>query len=278
MKFQTGILIGVAANADKVWENEVSKIKIEAKSKSLKRIFYSALYHTALTPTLYSDKDGEYGNYKNEIKKMPNGEQRYTLYSLWDTFRAEHPLLTITQPEKYTSLINSMLAFYDEYGLLPVWDLSTNETNTMTGYHAIPVLADAILKDIPGIDKEKAYKAMLASAFQKIREVPAYNEYGYVPQDIGGGSVTKTLEYTFDDYAISLVAKKLGKTKDFETFSKRAKNYQKLFDSKTGFMRARYKDGKFVEPDPFYSEHEFDKSQYIEGTAWQHSFFVLLMM
>ena len=117
---------------------------------------------------------------------MPNGEQRYTLYSLWDTFRAEHPLLTITQPEKYTSLINSMLAFYDEYGLLPVWDLSTNETNTMTGYHAIPVLADAILKDIPGIDKEKAYKAMLASAFQKIREVPAYNEYGYVPQDIGG--------------------------------------------------------------------------------------------
>ncbi|WP_411898579.1 GH92 family glycosyl hydrolase [Elizabethkingia bruuniana] len=265
----------VAANADKVWENEVSKIKIEAKSKSLKRIFYSALYHTALTPTLYSDKDGEYGNYKNEIKKMPNGEQRYTLYSLWDTFRAEHPLLTITQPEKYTSLINSMLAFYDEYGLLPVWDLSTNETNTMTGYHAIPVLADAILKDIPGIDKEKAYKAMLASAFQKVREVPAYNEYGYVPQDIGGGSVTKILEYTFDDYAISLVAKKLGKTKDFETFSKRAKNYQKLFDPKTGFMRARYKDGKFVEPfDPFYSEHEFDKSQYIEGTAWQHSFFV----
>lgn len=116
---------------------------------------------------------------------------------------------------------------------------------------------------------------MLASAFQKVREVPAYNEYGYVPQDIGGGSVTKTLEYTFDDYAISLVAKKLGKTKDFETFSKRAKNYQKLFDPKTGFMRARYKDGKFVEPfDPFYSEHEFDKSQYIEGTAWQHSFFV----
>ena len=265
----------VATNADQLWEREMSKIKIEARSNALKRVFYSALYHTALTPTLYSDKDGSYGNYINEIKKMPNGEQRYTLYSLWDTFRAEHPLLTLTQPEKYTSIINSMLAFYDEYGLLPVWDLSSNETNTMTGYHAIPVIADAILKDVPGVDQERAYKAMLASAYQKVREVPAYIEYGYVPQDVNGGSVTSTLEYAYDDYAISLAAKKLGKTKDYEIFTKRAKNYQHLFDAKTGFMRAKLKNGKFVEPfDPFYSEHDFSKSQYIEGTAWQHSFFV----
>lgn len=224
--------------------------------------------------TLYSDEDGEYRNYDEEVHKMPDDQQRYTLYSLWDTFRAEHPLLTITQPEKYLSMLNSMLAFYDEYGLLPVWDLSTNETNTMTGYHAVPVLADAILKDIPGLDQEKAYEAMLASAHQEIREVPAYIEYGYVPQDIGGGSVTKTLEYAYDDYTISLAAKKLGKTEDYEKFSKRAKNYEHHFDEETGFMRAKNTDGKFIEPfDPHYSEHDFDKSQYIEGTAWQHSFF-----
>ncbi|QCX54169.1 GH92 family glycosyl hydrolase [Elizabethkingia sp. JS20170427COW] len=264
-----------AQQAQNVWEDEVSKIKIETKSKKLNRIFYSALYHTTLTPTLYSDKDGEYRNYKGDVKTMPDGQQRHTLYSLWDTFRAEHPLLSITQPDRYLSLMNSMLAFHDEYGLLPVWDLSSNETNTMTGYHAIPVLADAILKDLPGLDQERAYQAMLNSAFQKVREVPDYIQYGYVPQDVNGGSVTKTLEYAYDDYAISLVAKKLGKTKDYELFTKRAKNYKNLFDKNSGFMRAKYKNGQFVEPfDPFYSEHEFDKSQYIEGTAWQHSFFV----
>src|SRR5699024_8721934 len=125
---------------------------------------------TAIAPTLYSDADGEYGNYKDEIKKAPEGEQKYTLFSLWDTFRAQNPLLTITQPEKYTSILNSMLSIYDEYGLLPVWGLSTNETNTMTGYHAVPVLADAILKDIPGLDQERAFEAMLKSAYQDIRE------------------------------------------------------------------------------------------------------------
>ncbi len=265
----------VAQAADAVWEKELAKIKVETEDEDLKTVFYSALYHTALSPTLYSDADGSYGNYKGEIKQMPEGQQRYTLYSLWDTFRAENPLLTITQPDRYLSILNSMLAFYDNHGLLPVWGLSTNETNTMTGYHAIPVLADAILKDIPGLDQEKAYKAMLASAFQKTRSVPAYIKYGYVPQDVAGGSVTKTLEYAFDDYAISLVAKKLGHMDDYELFTKRAKNYQHMFDPETGFMRAKYKNGEFVTPfDPFYSEHNFDKSQYIEGTAWQYAFFV----
>ena len=264
----------VAKEARQSWEKEMAKIKIETPRENIKRIFYTNLYHTAIAPTLYSDVDGEYRNYKDDIHKAPEGEQKYTLYSLWDTFRAEHPLLTITQPEKILPLLNSMLSFYDEYGLLPVWDLSTNETNTMTGYHAVPVLADAILKDIPGLDQERAYKAMLASAYQEVREVPSYIEYGYVPQDVNGGSVTKTLEYAFDDYAIAQVAKKLGKKKDYKKFMKRAQNYRNLFDPETGFMRAKYKNGEFVENfDPFYSEHDFDKSQYIEGTAWQHSFF-----
>ncbi len=263
------------ALADQAWDKELNKINIDTKNKKTKDLFYSMLYRTAISPMLYSDADGEYGNYKDKVLKTPTGEQLYSVYSLWDTFRAQNPLLGITQPERYLSMMNSMLQFYDQYGLLPVWDLSTNETNTMTGYHAVPVLADAILKELPGLDVEKAYKAMLASANQKVREVPAYIKYGYVPQDIGGGSVTKTLEYAFDDYAISLVAKKLGKQEDYELFTKRAKNYQNLFDPQTGFMRAKYTNGKFVEPfDPFYSEHDFDKSQYIEGTAWQHTFFV----
>ncbi|MBE8720061.1 GH92 family glycosyl hydrolase [Sphingobacterium pedocola] len=265
----------VRHDADAKWEKELAKIKVETDNDHLKRVFYSALYHTAVSPTLYSDQDGGYKNYKGEIHRMADGAQRYTLFSLWDTFRALKPLFTITQPEKYSDILNSMLSFYDENGLLPVWDLSTFETNTMTGYHAIPVLADAVLKNWPGVDAERAYQAMRASAFQQTREVPAYIEYGYVPQDVNGGSVTKTLEYAFDDYCISLVAQKLGKHEDFQLFTKRAKNYKHLFDPQSGFMRAKFKNGKFVEPfDPFHSEHDFDKSQYIEGNAWQHSFFV----
>ncbi|WP_437920973.1 GH92 family glycosyl hydrolase [Sphingobacterium sp. LRF_L2] len=265
----------VQQTAEAKWEKELAKIQVESTDEQLKTIFYSALYHTAVAPTLYSDSDGEYKNYKGEKHQMKNAGQRYTFFSLWDTFRALKPLFTITQPEKYSDMLNSLLAFHDENGLLPVWDLSTFETNTMTGYHAVPVLADAVLKDWPGVDPERAYQAMRNSAFQQIREVPSYIEYGYVPQDVNGGSVTKTLEYAFDDYCIALVAKKLGKKEDELLFLKRAKNYINLFDHSSGFMRAKYKNGKFVEPfDPFYSEHDFDKSQYIEGNAWQHSFFV----
>lgn len=257
------------------WEKELQKVRIKTDDEQLKRIFYSALYHTAIAPNLFSDEDGTYKNYHGDVIQSPRGTQRYTVFSLWDTFRALKPLYTITQEERYADILNSMLAFYDENGLLPVWDLSTWETNTMTGYHAIPVLADAILKNWPGLDAERAYEAMLKSAHQDIRGVPAYIEYGYLPQDIAGGSVTITLEYAFDDYCIAQVAKKLGKTADYETFMRRAGAYEHLFDPETGFMRAKNSDGQFVEPfDPFWSEHDFDKSQYIEGNAWQHSFFV----
>ncbi|MGK6351703.1 GH92 family glycosyl hydrolase [Parapedobacter sp. DT-150] len=265
----------VHTSAEDQWEKELQKIKINSTDTALKRIFYTALYHTAISPTLYSDADGEYKNAKDDTHTMPAGANRYTLFSLWDTFRALNPLFTLTQPEKYTDMLNSMLTFHDENGLLPVWDLSTWETNTMTGYHAIPVLADALLKDWPGVDAERAYQAMLKSAHQDIRGVPDYIQYGYLPQDKAGGSVTVTLEYAFDDWCIAQVAKKLGKTADYATFMNRSKSYAQLFDKETGFMRAKKSDGQFVEPfDPFWSEHDLDKSQYIEGNAWQHSFFV----
>ncbi|GAA4781342.1 GH92 family glycosyl hydrolase [Olivibacter ginsenosidimutans] len=265
----------VKREAEDKWERELQKVQLSSTDSKLNRVFYTALYHTCIAPTLFSDADGTYKNAKGEVHKMVGNNQRYTAYSLWDTFRALNPLFTLTQPEKYTAIVNSLLAFYDENGLLPVWDLSTWETNTMTGYHAIPVLADAILKKIPGIDVEKAYQAMLASAYQKGRGVPYYIQYGYMPQDKMGHSASVTLEYGYDDWCIAQVAKQLGKTADYETFSKRAQAYQHIFDAQTGFMRAKNSDGRFATPfDPYLSEHDEVKAQYVEGNAWQHSFFV----
>ncbi len=261
--------------AEDRWEEELRKVQITTGDEKAKRVFYSALYHTAIAPALFSDADGSYQNAKGDVLKMKGGQQRYTLYSLWDTFRALNPLFTLTQPDRYTEMLNSMLAFYDENGLLPVWDLSTWETNTMTGYHAIPVLADAILKDWPGLDQERAYKAMLASAFQKGRGVPHYIEKGYMPQDKMGHSASVTLEYGYDDWCIAQVARKLGKQEDYLKFSNRAQAYRHLFDPVTGFIRAKNSDGSWAMPfDPYLSEHDEVKAQYVEGNAWQHSFFV----
>jgi predicted alpha-1,2-mannosidase len=171
-------------------------------------------------------------------------------------------------------MINSMLAFYDDNGLLPVWDIATWEANTMTGYHAVPVLADAILKGIGGFDVEKAFVAMKKSAAQQQRGTADYVRFGYLPQDKHGWSVTYTLEYAYDDWCIAQVARKLGRTSDYLTYMRRAMSYKNLFDSTTGFMRSKDSLGRFREPfDPLLSEHGFE-GQYIEGTAWQHSFFV----
>lgn len=257
--------------ADAIWEAELNKIKIKA-STDFETKFYTALYRTCLAPVVYSDADGSYRNQDNAVHKA-NGK-KYTVFSLWDTFRALHPLVTLTQSERLPGMLNSMLSFHDDNGLLPVWDLSTWETNTMTGYHAVPVLADAILKGVKGFDVEKAYAAMLKSANQTGRGTQDYIRFGYLPQDKHGWSVTITLEYAFDDWCIAQVAKKLGKTKDYEIFTQRSLSYQKLFDAQTGFMRAKDSTGKFIQPfDPLLSEHGFE-GQYIEGTAWQHSFFV----
>lgn len=264
----------IVAKADNKWEIELQKIRINTKDIAFATRFYTALYRTCLAPSLYSDADGSYRNQDNRVLQMPNGQTRYTIFSLWDTFRALNPLFTITQPQRVSEFINSMLQFYDDNGLLPVWDISSWEANTMTGYHAIPVISDAILKGFTGFDIHKAYEAMRKSAFQQQRGTPDYIKYGYLPQDKHGWSVTITLEYAYDDWCIAQVAKKLGKQDDYQLFMQRAKSYQQLFDVKTGFMRAKNSKGAFVEPfDPLLSEHGFD-GQYIEGTAWQHSFFV----
>ena len=263
-----------AANAEILWEKELQKIKINTDNKELATKFYTSLYRTCLAPLISSDADGAYQTHDNKQLKFTKGKNKYTVFSQWDVFRALNPLFTITQTERLPDMINSMLQLYEDNGLLPVWDLSTWEANTMTGYHSVPIIADAMLKNIKGFDYNTAYEAMRKSAFQNQRGTPEYIQYGYLPQDKHGWSVTITLEYAFDDWCIAQVAKKLGKMDDYKLFMQRAMSYKKLFDAQTGFMRSKNSNGKFIEPfDPLLSEHGFE-GQYIEGTAWQHSFFV----
>lgn len=269
---QTFDEVSVAAN--NLWENELQKIRINTDNKELATKFYTSLYRTCMAPVVHSDADGAYQTHDNKQLKFTKGKNKYTVFSQWDVFRALNPLFTITQQERLPDMINSMLQLYEDNGLLPVWDLSTWEANTMTGYHSVPIIADAILKDIKGFDYNLAYEAMRKSAFQNQRGTPEYIQYGYLPQDKHGWSVTITLEYAFDDWCIAQVAKKLGKTDDHNLFMQRAMSYKKLFDAQTGFMRSKDSKGKFIDPfDPLLSEHGFE-GQYIEGTAWQHSFFV----
>jgi predicted alpha-1,2-mannosidase len=265
----------VVSNLAKIlWEKELQKIKINTDNKTLATKFYTSLYRTCLAPVIHSDADGAYQTHDNKQLKFTEGKNKYTVFSQWDVFRALNPLFTITQTQRLPDMINSMLQLYEDNGLLPVWDLSTWEANTMTGYHSVPIIADAILKNIKGFDYNKAYEAMRKSAFQNQRGTPEYIQYGYLPQDKHGWSVTITLEYAFDDWCIAQVAKKLEKMDDYNLFIKRAMSYKQLFDAKTGFMRSKNSNGQFIEPfDPLQSEHGFE-GQYIEGTAWQHSFFV----
>jgi predicted alpha-1,2-mannosidase len=262
----------VARQAKDQWAKETGKIQASFIAPGMDTIFYTALYHTALAPSLFSDVKGQYKGFRDTVATVPF--QRYTVFSLWDTFRATHPLFTITQPERVPDMMHTLLQGYKEHGLLPVWELSGNEANTMTGYHAVPVLADALLKGFLPEKAEEIYAAMEASAAQNVRGTDFYRTYGYIPADKDGWSVTKTLEYAYDDWCIAQVAKKLNKAQDYQKYMKRAASYKALFDKETKFMRGKNANGSWVTPfDPFHSEHGFD-GIYIEGTAWQHSWFV----
>jgi len=265
---------GTRQKAEHQWERQLEKARIQTPDPHLRRIFYTSLYHSCMSPVLYSDADGQYRNAKGELHQMPKKGQRYTVFSLWDTFRALHPLFTVLQTERLPDILNSLLAFHDENGLLPAWDLSTNETGSMTGYHSIPVLADAILKNTPGLDAQRAYRYMKESAHQSIRGTPDYIRYGYLPQDKGGSSVTVSLEYGFDDWCIAQVAARLGQMDEYREYSKRSESYKLLFDAATGFIRARNSDGSRIGAfDPFFVGYGRDV-HYREGNAWQYSFFV----
>jgi len=264
----------VKTSASSDWNKALSKITVETPIDSLKTIFYTALYHAQVAPVTYSDKNGQFRTEDDKIVTSKN-YTAYSTLSLWDTFRAENPLLTILEPNKVSDMVNSMLAYYETKKILPVWTLYANETNTMTGYHSIPVIADAYFKGIKGFDPEKAFEAMKATMMQDERGLNFYKKYGYIPYNLLDESVTITLEYAFDDWCVAQMAKALGKQADYEFFSKRAKAYEFLFDAKSGFMRGKSENGKsWNEPfDPKHSNHR-EHTDYTEGNAWQHSWFV----
>jgi predicted alpha-1,2-mannosidase len=262
----------IKKNAEDLWNKELNKIEAKSNNKELLTTFYTALYHSMLAPIVFSDVNGQYKGADGNIHTADN-YIKYSMFSLWDTFRAAHPLFTITHPEKVDDIINSMISHFNEFGLLPVWELLGNETGTMIGYHAIPVIADAILKGYKGFDSNLAYDAMIKSAMQDHLGLKYYIELGYIPDDKEVESVSKTLEYAYDDWCIAQVAKYLGKDEDYKYFSTRAEYYRNLFDPSTNFMRAKTSNGKWKVPfNPVYSEHR--NHEYTEGTAWQYSWFV----
>jgi len=264
----------VRAQAKQEWTKALSVLDIDAPEHA-RRSAYTALYHTMLGPTLFMDADGQYRGADNAVHKA-EGYTNYSTFSLWDTYRALHPLLTLVQPEKRNSdFINSMLAHHDHspYGMLPVWSFHGLEDWCMIGYHAVPVIADAYVKGIRGFDADKALKAMVETAnYGPYDGIAQYRELGYVPIDEEGEAASKTLEYAFDDWTIARMAQAMGKTDVATTFDKRAGNWRNAFDKDTGFMRARKRDGSFRTPfDPSASGYGTD---YTEGNAWQYSWYV----
>ncbi len=262
----------IRKSASSEWNTELSVIKVSAADPETLKVFYTALYHSLLAPYTYSDTDGRYRGADLQIHQT-DSFTNYTVFSLWDTFRAAHPLFTIAQPGRVADMINAMLNIYLQQGKLPVWSLMANETNTMIGYHAVPVLADAMAKGIEGFDYELAYEAAKHSSMLDFEGLNYYRRYSYIPADLENESVSKTLEYCYDDWCIAQMAKTLGKDEDYSYYMKRSNYYRNLFDHETGFMRGRLSDGSWKLPfDPLFSSHRQD--EYTEGNAWQYTWFV----
>jgi len=259
-------------SASDAWEKELSKITITSADADQKKIFYTSSYHTMVAPALFSDMNGQFKGLNGDIQKA-EGYKRYTVFSLWDTYRALHPLFTITEQTRVNDMVKSMLDHYKQCGILPVWELEGNETFCMVGNHSISVIAEAILKGIGDFDKELAYEAMKATSFNDRDGMGLYDKLGYMPADKVPQSVAKSLEVAVDDWAVAAVARKLGKTEDAEYFFKRSESYRQYFDKETGFMRGKLSNGKWTTPfDPVFSKHE--GSDYTEGNAWQYVWIV----
>lgn len=259
----------VATEATKAWNSELSKIDIETKEESVQRIFYTALYHTMIAPSEFCDVNGDYRGADGEVYRNADFVN-YTTLSLWDTYRAAHPLMTIIHPEKMSDMMNTMVHIYEQQGKLPVWHLMGCETNCMVGNPGIPVVADAILKGYGGFDIDKAYQGMKASAMLDDRGMDLLKEYGYIPSDKMVESVAYNMEYALADWAVAQVAQKLGEQEDYDYFMNRSKSYKKFFDKETQFIRGVTSKGEFNEPfNPFHSAHRIN--DYCEGNAWQYT-------
>ncbi len=281
------------------WNRELSKVAITTLDEGEMTNFYTALYHALLTPTVYMDSDGQYKgidqNVHNALQKpareqgrntqrsdyaLPNGQAsapftNYTTFSLWDTYRALHPLLNIIQPKRNRDMIRSMMAHYDQsvHKMLPVWSHYANENWCMIGYHSVSVIADAIVKgNFTGLEAVKALEASAQTARTKYYDgLEYYIQMGYVPEDKNSSSVSKTLEYAYDDWCIAQAARKLNRMDLAREFGKRSENWRNVYDSSTGFMRPKMSDGKFREKFDVLSTHD---QGFIEGNAWNYSLYV----
>lgn len=256
--------------AQQLWENELRKIQISTNDPDKKTIFYTMMYQSMLAPTLLSDPNGYYKAPNGNISKAEN-YNRYDTFSLWDTFRAAHPLYTIIQREKSADFIKSLLAHYQETGKLPVWSMQGNETNMMIGYHSVPVIVDAYFKGIP-MDTDLAYQACVASAMVDERQIDLYKKLGYVPTDEHheNWSVSKTVEYAYGDWCIAMFAKALNKNEDYQYFLNRSENWKNHYDTQSTFLRPKDKNGKFVSP---FVAKEYTP-YFCESNAWHYFWFV----
>ncbi len=257
----------IKTDAENGWNKELSKIEVKSSDKDKLTIFYTALYHVFTQPNIYQDVDGKYRGRDNQIHTA--NDDYYTVFSLWDTFRGAHPLMTLIDKKRTVDFINTFIKQYEEGGRLPVWELAANETECMIGYHSVSVIADAMAKGITGFDYEKAFQAAKNSAMLDIFGLNAYKQNNYISVDDEHESVSKTLEYAYDDWCIAQMAKILNKKDDYEYFMKRSQSWKNLYNSATGFMQPR-KNGSWLEP---FEPREVNNN-FTEGNSWQYSFFV----
>ena len=263
------------AAADADWEKQLGKIEVKG-TEVQKEIFYTALYHTMIQPNTMSDVNGEYMAADYTARKVGDNETHYTTFSLWDTFRASHPLYTLLEPERVTDFVKSMIRQYEYYGYLPIWQLWGQDNYCMIGNHSIPVITDAILKGIPGIDVEKAYEAVYNSSVTSHPNSPfeVWEKYGFMPENIQTQSVSITLEQAFDDWCVAQLAEKLNKDADYERFHKRSEYYRNLFHPKTKFFQSKNDKGEWIEPFDPYQYGGNGGHPFTEGNAWQYFWYV----
>src|SRR4030095_11056664 len=257
----------VKAEADRAWNQELNKIKVTGGGDAQLKTFYTALYHAMLTPNLFMRVGGQYLGRDFKIHTA-HGFDNYTVFSLWDTFRAAHPLYTIIDQKRSRDFVKTFLTQYQQGARLPVWELAANETGTMIGYHAVSVIADAAAKGIRGFDLNLALKAMKHSAELNQTGLRAYLNHGYIGMEEEKESVSKTLEYAYDDWCIAEMERLLGRTDDYRRYLRRAQFYENVFDTASGFMRARVNGGWLAPFDP--REVNFNLT---EANSWQYSFF-----
>ena len=258
----------VRKRAEAAWKEYLGKLDCPYRDREHKRRFYTALYHTGLHPSLYSDADGRYRGMDGLVHKA-DGWERYTVFSTWDTFRGEHPLLCMIEPERSVDFIKTMISVWEENGKLPVWELSGWETDCMIGYNSAPVIADAIARGITGFDVQKAYEAMKASSQRPEHGMESFRRNYCVLADDEHESVSKTLEFAYDDWCVAQVARYLGHMDDYEYYMRYSAAWRNVFDPSTGFMRAR-QNGRWYSP---FDPREVNNN-YTEANSWQYSFFV----